>query len=106
MVLVLFVVLVFVPPSFLHFTSFSHVIFKQDENAHIFHIHFYIHIHIPIHPIQHPSTMCNIYNSFDALVFYRPLNASVSFITLNALVISTTFGHTGNFYHIRHTHSF
>ena len=33
-----------------HFTSFSHVVFKQDENAYIFHIHIsFFHIHICIH---------------------------------------------------------
>ena len=58
------------PILFLQSTSFSHVIFKQDENAYIFHIyiHFCIcihihicnHFHIPIHPIHHPSTTCNI----------------------------------------------
>ena len=74
-------VLADVPPiTLFHFTSFSHIVFKQDENAYIFHIHchFYIHIphigtHDPIYPIYHPSITCNLYNSLECSgIFIEP----------------------------------
>ena len=37
------------PISFPHFTSFHNAVFKTDENAYIFHIHFYIHIPFSCH---------------------------------------------------------
>ena len=94
------------PVSPFYFTSFSHVVFKQDENAYIFHIHipfsifiFIIKFHIqPIHPIQHPSNTCNFYESLECTGNLKTLECTDNIHDLNTLIISTTFECTDDFY--------